>query len=166
MRNLILHTYSFNLMYAQKLLDGIADDQMTVQPTVDGHTLKNHPAWIIGHLANTSAGFGTMLLGVESQQPDGWQEKFGAGSEPVADASQYPDKQSLADKLADVHAFVAESFKNVDDARLAEPNPAERLAQVFPTIGEMITFVLTSHEATHLGQLSTWRRAMGLPSAF
>lgn len=166
MRKSILNTYAFNLMYAGKLLDGIADDQMTTQLTVDGNVVPNHPAWIIGHLANTSAGFGSTLLGVESIQPEGWQEILGGSSTPVADASVYPDKQTLAEKLAEAHAHISEAFLNVDDARLAEANPVERLAPAFPTIGNMITFVMTSHESTHLGQLSAWRRGMGLPSAF
>lgn len=166
MRQAILNTYGFNLMYAGKLLDGIADDQMVTQPTVNGHTIPNHPAWIIGHLANTSAGFGSTLLGIESIQPKGWQEILGGSSTPSTDASVYPDKQTLADKLTEAHAYIGKAILDVDDARLAEPNPVKRLAPVFPTIGDMITFVLTSHETTHLGQLSAWRRAMGLPSAF
>lgn len=166
MRQAILNTYAFNLMYAGKLLDGIAEEQMATQPVLDGNTIPNHPAWVIGHLANTSAAFGSTLLGVEPIQPEGWQEIFGGSSTPVTDASVYPDKQTLADKLAEAHAYISEAFLVADDARFAEPNFVERLAPVFPTIGDMITFVLTSHETTHLGQLSAWRRAMGLPSAF
>lgn len=166
MRPSILNTYAFNLVYAGKLLDGIADDQMATQLTADGHVVPNHPAWVIGHLANTSAGFGSTLLGVESIQVEGWQEILGGSSTPVADASIYPDKQTLADKLTEAHEYISDAFLKVDDARLAEPNFVERLAPVFPTIGDMITFVLTSHETTHLGQLSAWRRGMGLPSAF
>lgn len=166
MRQAILNVYGFNLMYAGKLLDGIADEQMVTQPVVDGHTIPNHPAWVIGHLASTSADFGAKLLGVESIRPEGWGDILGGTSTPVTDATVYPDKQTLIDKLTEAHAYISEAFLAADDARLAEPNFVERLAPVFPTIGDMITFLLTSHETTHLGQLSAWRRAVGLPSAF
>ena len=33
------------------------------------------------------------------------------------------------------------------------------------TVGDMIVFLMTSHEMDHLGQIAAWRRAMGLGAA-
>jgi len=48
---------------------------------------------------------------------------------------------------------------------LAQPAP-ERMRSRFATVGQMIYGLMTAHEATHLGQFSAWRRAIGLPSVF
>jgi hypothetical protein len=36
---------------------------------------------------------------------------------------------------------------------------------MFPTIGGAVNFLLVGHVQMHLGQVSTWRRVMGLGSA-
>ena len=46
----------------------------------------------------------------------------------------------------------------------SEPNPLERWRAVNPTVGDMIVTLMVKHESGHLGQLSAWRRAMGLAS--
>jgi hypothetical protein len=40
------------------------------------------------------------------------------------------------------------------------PNPEYRA--FFPTIGDAAFYLMAFHEGWHLGQLSTWRRAIGL----
>ena len=52
-----------------------------------------------------------------------------------------------------------------DSATLATPHPHEGTRKHFPTIGDMVVFLMTSHEMDHLGQLAAWRRAMGLGPA-
>ena len=42
--------------------------------------------------------------------------------------------------------------------------PDEKTHAFFPTIGDIVTSVMTSHIAVLPGELSAWRRAMGLPS--
>jgi hypothetical protein len=101
-----------------------------------------------------------------SSTPAGWDELFGNKSKPLSDAGKYPDKPTLLAALEQSHARLAEAFEHADDAALARENPWEGLRRMFPTVGDLCTFMLTSHETTHLGQLSAWRRAMGLGSVF
>ena len=166
MKDAILHTYAFNLTYAKRLVDDVPDDLMAAHPAVDGHIIPNHAAWVIGHLANTSAGFGTKLLGIDSIAREDWGPLFGGGSTPIAGAANYPTKQTLIEALEQAHAAIAEAFPRTTDARFAQSNPNDRLRPIFPTVGDMITFIMTSHETTHLGQISACRRALGLPSVF
>jgi hypothetical protein len=35
-----------------------------------------------------------------------------------------------------------------------------------PTVADLATFLLTGHMGVHLGQLSAWRRMIGLPAMF
>ena len=59
----------------------------------------------------------------------------------------------------------AEAARNIDTSRFAEPHPDEGTRKYFPTVGDMIIFLMTSHEMDHLGQIAAWRRAMGLGPA-
>jgi len=58
---------------------------------------------------------------------------------------------------------LADVLSEVPDEVFAEPNPLEgRIAEFLPTIGIMVNFMANSHHMMHLGQLSAWRRAIGL----
>ena len=164
MKSAILTTYAFNLTYARKLVEDVPADRMCEQPSIDGKAVPNHAAWVIGHLANT-CDFAGKLLGLEPAGPHEWAQLFGNRSSPVPDPSRYPDKDALLKALEEGHARVASAFTQVDQARLSARSEAGP-AQFFPTVGEMVTFIMTAHEATHLGQLSAWRRAIGLKSVF
>jgi hypothetical protein len=39
-----------------------------------------------------------------------------------------------------------------------------RIKEIFPFVGLAINFMLNNHNMMHVGQVSAWRRAMGLPS--
>ena len=48
----------------------------------------------------------------------------------------------------------------------AADNPMEgRMKEMFPTVGVAVNFLVNNHVMMHLGQISTWRRLMGLGSA-
>lgn len=162
MLEILLSAFNFNLTYANKLVADVPDEQMCVQP-VPGRTI-NHPAFVLGHLAWVAdnmvglVGFGTPTLGA-------WKEHMGMGAKPVEDRSKYPSKAELLKALENGHARLTEVVAKITPDALAQPAP-ERMRGRFPTIGNMLAGLMTSHEAVHLGQLSTWRRVMGLPSVF
>lgn len=146
--------------YGQLLIKDIPADKRLAQP----HGIPNHPVWIVGHLTG-SASRGIEQLGGSAPLPDGWAETFGIASKPVTNPAAYPDWQTLTDKLATAHQAFLAALQNADDARLAMTNPLERARGRFPTIGDFAVYLLTVHPATHWGQLSSWRRAIGMPSA-
>lgn len=158
MKSHIVHAYAFNLSFAQKLVADVPDEQMAVQP----HPGMNHAAFVLGHLSS-SADFGTTLLGQQRQLDKTWQSLFSPPAKPTTDRSAYPSKQVLLDTLAAQHDRLSELFKAATDAQLAAQMPYEKVRQRFPTIGDMFVFLLTGHESMHLGQVSAWRRAQGLP---
>jgi hypothetical protein len=51
----------------------------------------------------------------------------------------------------------------MEEDGLAQPLPDERYRHIFPTIGHALLHILTAHAAVHVGQVSVWRRAFGLP---
>lgn len=157
----VLHNYAFNLSYAGMLTADVDDEAMCRQPG----GIINHPAWQLGHLAYAS-GFAAMMLGGEAALPESWADLFGRGSTPSDDRSKYPAKAELLATLARLHEQVSEALNGADPSLLAQPVPDEEFRALMPTVGDGLTYLLVSHEATHLGQVCAWRRVMGLPSVF
>lgn len=158
MKNHLLFNFGFNLQYAKMLTADIPEDQMADQPG----NIPNHAAWVIGHLATTLDYLGASF-GLEPACPEEWGALVGNGSTPVSDRSQYPDKQTLIAALENGHSRISEAIASADDDLFTSDSP-EGIRSYFPTVGDFTMFVCTSHAATHLGQLSAWRRAKELPS--
>ena len=162
MLDLVLPSYSFNLLYAQKLVADVPDEQMCAQP-VPGRVM-NHAAFVLGHLAFASEN-GVRFLGEQAARAEEWRDLFGMGATPQADRSRYPAKAALLQRLEEAHAHLVAAVGRATPEALAQPAP-ERMRGRFPTVGSLLLGLMTSHEASHLGQLSAWRRALGLPSVF
>jgi hypothetical protein len=69
----------------------------------------------------------------------------------------------LVDQLASQHARVAELLPRMTEAQLAVPCQMEMLHRRFFRVGDFLTYITTGHEAVHVGQIASWRRAMGIP---
>ena len=148
------------LDYAQRLTADLSDADLAKRPA-EG---MNPPAWILGHLVLV-ADSAVMLLGGEGVCPPEWRTWFGKDSVPLAAGGPQLSKNELMTRLAERHSEVDRLLaKGVAPARLDEPNPREHLRAALPTVGHFLTHMLTTHPGTHLGQLSAWRRAVGLPS--
>jgi len=158
----IAHGCLVTLGYADKLCHGIPADSFSRMPFKD----MNSAAFNIGHLSIYPARMAA-LIGHEGtiSNPEGWEDLFKAGA-PCVDAGTYPMKDALIAHYRASHQKVAELLTELDDAVLAGPNPAEgALKERFPVLGQAVLFLCNNHQMMHLGQVSAWRRAMGLGSA-
>src|SRR5215213_4331238 len=84
----------FLLGYCQNLVRDLPDERMTEQPLPG----VNHPAWILGHLANTFDRVNG-ILGGEKKCDAAWNEKFGGGSKLTSKRGDYPSREDLLAKL-------------------------------------------------------------------
>ncbi len=128
----------------------------------------NTPAWIIGHLSIYPDRI-LEFIGREdlAQNDEKLTELFKNGSDSPddPDGSYYPSKQMLLDRFAERTKVALDALATVDPEVLERENPIEgRFREMFPTIGAMVAFMLGGHTMMHLGQISTWRRCMGLGS--
>ncbi len=155
----VLHTYARNLDYANRLVADVPPEGMAVQPAPG----MNHAAWVIGHLTFVCDLIGG-VFGLAPAMPAAWLAIFNNESHPSADAAIYPEKAALVAALARGHARVAEAVAHAGPGAMVHPLPDEKFRQFFPTIGDAVTYLCTSHESVHLGQLSAWRRVQGMPS--
>ena len=160
--------------YTEKLLVGIRPDQAARKPKFESDGAPtivdtNHPSFVIGHLGLYLARIMTVtgLDATKVAAPKGWDELFKAGVACHDDphGTIYPKFEVLT-----AHYFAAtdatlEALKGLDDAILLQPTPDEKARQHFAQIGGVLNFLLNNHVMMHMGQVSAWRRCMGLPSA-
>ena len=154
----VIYLYRFNLGVAARLVQDLTPQQMVQQPA----GVVNHPAWSLGHLAMTANNL-AVLLGLESQAPKGWPRIFATGGIPSGDPSLYPSKEELLAFLTEQHERNSAAVLQADPAWFATPHPNEQRRKFFPTVGDMVVMLMTSHEMNHLGQISAWRRATSTP---
>lgn len=154
----VLHSFAYCLDYLREQVADVAAAQMVAQP----NGIMNHPAWVIGHLTHACQLLGG-VIGLPEWLPNGWAGRYGTGSVPVADAGLYETKDDALAILGDAQARLTGAVERLADSRLDEPFPDESYLVVFPTIRHALTQVLVGHTANHIGQVSVWRRAMGLP---
>jgi uncharacterized damage-inducible protein DinB len=90
---------------------------------------------------------------------------FGPGSSPAAIPEDAPRKDELLRTFDASHDRVLQTLPSADPVKMASKHSLdiEFLKQLTPTVGDLIAHLMTTHATTHLGQLSFWRRVMGLP---
>jgi hypothetical protein len=154
-----LHSFAYSLDFLREQVADVCPADMVAQP----EGIRNHPAWVVGHLTYSCQ----LLGGVVGLQPwlpdDDWARRFGTGSVPVANLPVYETKADGLAILRDGQARITRAVGGMSDSQLDRPFPDESHRQLFPTVRHALTQVLVGHAAFHVGQISVWRRAMRLP---
>ncbi|MEM6855360.1 MAG: DinB family protein [Planctomycetota bacterium] len=154
-----IKTLRFMQGYGDQLAADIAPQDFCRQP-VEG---MNHPAWIFGHLALAADAHAAYVGG--TPQLGDWNERFGFGSELLIHPDEYPSKDELMTAWHDANERYIVAVAGASAEDLAKPTQGP-LVESLPTVGDFLTFSLTAHVSLHLGQLSAWRRASGMPRLF
>ena len=158
----VLHSFSYALDYLREQVADVDEADLAAQPISEGGSrIMNHPAWIVGHVTFACQMLGE-VIGVNQWLPSGFAAQFGPGSRPLNNAAVYEPRSTAMVKLDDAQARIITAVEALTDARLDEPFPDPAYREVFPTIRHALTQVLVGHAAYHIGQLSIWRKAMGL----
>lgn len=154
----VLHSFNYCIDFLREQIADVAAADIVAQP----NGIMNHPAWVMGHVTYVSHLLGG-VIGIPQWLSDEWEKRFGSGSVPVADAALYETKDEALVILEDARSRITQAVGQLNDSHLDEPFPDESYRGVFPTIRHFLTQVLVGHTANHVGQLSVWRRAMGMP---
>lgn len=157
-----LKVYQFQFFLGQKLLEGVSPETVATSTCEGGQ----HPAWIIGHLGYVANQVSSMFGGTPGIDMGAWKAQFDMGTDLSQSPSDYPAWDELVGVWEKGHADVTQLAPSASDEFLAQPTPYESMRPALPTMREFVGFVLTGHEAWHLGQLSAWRRTNGLPRLF
>lgn len=145
------------LSLAEPILADLDDSHRALEPQPGMKTA----GWLVGHLA-VSGDYARVLCGRASLCPPEWPAMFNPGSEPSADANTYPTMATLCDTFRLVYADLLEATDEADPSALSAPNPFVLARAGFPTAGDFVAYLVSSHLAYHLGQLVAWRSAAGL----
>ncbi len=128
----------------------------------------NHAAWVFGHLGQYPATI-LSLIGRDDlaavHNHSTWAEWFGFGSVCVADDARLPSGRELVAAWSAATRATITALQEADDSTLLAPQTIERWKERWPVKVQGVNFLMCAHSMFHLGQLSAWRRTMGLPSA-
>lgn len=146
--------------YGVRLVSDLDDSQWRAQP-IAGRKM-NHAEWVIGHLTAYCEALWRMGEGIEATDPG--VGEFGKGSVPrgIGEGAGAVDGGAMVRRFVAAHDRLGDVFARLDEKALAREAPLERWRVRWPTLGEALVALMMKHEAGHLGQLSAWRRAMGL----
>lgn len=153
----LLFSYRWSIDSYQRLTADIPDERMAEQP-VEG---INHPAWLIGHVLPYNGVIAALLRGESFENP--WNAPCGKSSSPTTDRSAYSGKESLIRELVAGYERAAEVITQAPREAWTSTFDHPEWGKQFDSVAPAVTFLTTTHLALHLGQLSAWRRAAGLP---
>ena len=156
--------------YAERLVGQVPAESFARVPVVGGvPIIINHPAFVLGHLSLYPVQLAEMA-GIQVQGtevPEHYQTLFKMGAQCVDDPQGrlYPSKDELVERyFTSTDALIAR-LPDLDTKIFDAPleNPARR--GKFGTVGAFLAYLLLAHPQTHLGQVSGWRRCMGMGPA-
>ncbi|QDT13890.1 DinB family protein [Planctomycetes bacterium K23_9] len=167
---MIAESAQLALGYAERLLKDVTPEQFARFAKVGDTVIQsNHPAFIYGHLSlyacRVVEGCGQ---DASSLQPsEDFERAFSKDAQCVDDTegSIYPPMDVVTKAFFDGYGAAVEALKQAPDDVFTKENPNEAMRGKFPTQGGLFDFYVGGHVMLHIGQLSAWRRAIGLGPA-
>lgn len=154
-----VYSWDNQLRYALALLDDVTDEQFVHRPGGN----MNHPAWIIGHVSLYHGATLNLLAGESFDEPKD-HPLFGYdGQGPIDSIEPYGSKQEMVDRFEAGHEEVVQAILSAPASAFNRSPVLPRWAAMYPTVEFLLPDLLLFHEGMHIGQISTWRRAAGLP---
>lgn len=156
----VLRCWSHQGEYADRLTADLTREQVFRAPP--GGAVMNHPAWVLCHLGVYMPVLIELLGG--GTPPDPLEHRYGRQSRPTLDPGDYPAWPEVRASYLAAHTRAGEALRAAPAGILDRPIAIPRWAPRWPRLGDAVVHLMVDHESVHLGQLSAWRRVMGLPS--
>lgn len=157
-RSSIRITWVRNGAYTLRLVSDLTGEQWIAQP-VPGRVM-NHPAWILCHLNVYAAVVGRLLRAQQVDDPLG--TSFARNSAVSNQLGDHPPPSRIVADYTRLHDEALQGLDSAADTVFETENPIPRWRTLHPRIGEQLVTLMVKHESFHLGQLSAWRRSMGM----
>ena len=158
------------LGYAERLLSDISADKFARFASAGEGTIEsNHPCFIFGHLSlypcRVISDLGADASAVQPSEE--FVNRFNKDATCVddPDGSIYPAMETVLSAFRTAHEQAIASLEQAPDELFFAENPNQAMRGKFPSIGAMHGFYLGGHVMVHMGQLSAWRRMMGMGAA-
>ncbi len=166
--NMIAASCSLGISYADRLLTDVQPEHFARFACPGGVMVtSNHPAFIFGHLSLYAPRIVEQLGGNvdAARPPKNFECLFSkdATCQDDPNGTIYPAKDIIVDTFYTGIRAALEILHSTDDELFRQENPTEGpLRDRFPTLGAMHAFYVSGHMMNHFGQMSAWRRMMGL----
>jgi uncharacterized damage-inducible protein DinB len=156
---IIRKNLEFSFEWIWPLAEDLAEAPMT-RPRAQG---GNHATWTMAHVAHAHAGLTSMITGKPSPI-DAWGKVVAGGTQPVDDASVYPDYAEILTAYRTAHdetLALVDSLgeKDLDRAPAIVPEYLKDFPD-FQSIGNLLVFI-PMHDMSHRGQLADVRQVLG-----
>lgn len=162
--------------WGDKLLAGVTKENYARKPHLhrDGSPFViecNHPAFISGTWASTrQRSLSCLALRRLGSWPPPALRNCSSNGAPCRDdpaGTIYPKLEAITVQYTVPYDAIIESVSRLEDRAFlcADPRRVRAIPASFPSAGGVAMFLLNNHQMMHLGQLSTWRRCMGLGPA-
>lgn len=150
--------------FAKQLLKDIRPDQFA---RLARGVQSNHPAWAFGHLSIYPDRALDLIGRTDLARHDErfvslFQSKAPCLDDPAG--TIYPSMEEIVSRYTTRTEAILGVVPEISDATLNR-TLTDPMAERLPTVGSRLAFLLGAHTMVHLGQVSAWRRFMGLPSA-
>jgi hypothetical protein len=167
--NVIADSMALSVGYAERLLKDVTPAMFARFAAPAGKVIEsNHPAFVYGHLSLYGPRIFAQLGKSGPIVSAGFETVFSKDAKCVDDPTGaiYPAMDRVTAAFFDGYKAAADLLRATPDEAFQQPNPMEgRMSELFPTLGSLHTFYSGGHLMMHLGQISAWRRMMGLGAA-
>lgn len=151
-----------NRTYLARLMADYPESEMDAQPHPGLHSCR----WILAHLAIVADGC-LKQLGQPTHCPKTWLVTYGPTSPPGTHPTVRPTAAELTAAIDAGYDRVILAAQHAPADVLQSPHGIERLQWTgLVTKGDLISHVLATHFALHVGQLSSLRRLRGFDPLF
>ena len=159
------------LSLSEALLKGVPADKFARFAAPGGAAVEaNHASFVYGHLSIYPSWILSMLgQDASAVTPsDEYKALFEHGKPCLddVDGTIYPAQGEVVDLFNRSYRAAIDAVGGMTAAQLQGPSGIEGdFGAIFPRAGDIANFMLVGHSMMHLGQMSTWRRAIGLGPA-
>lgn len=142
--------------FSEELLSSFHTPQ---QWTHQVHPDANHALWFAGHMGVVDNFMISLIAPDKSSAKPRFQELFGMGSRPTANADAYPPIDEVRAYMTERRETLLGILDELDDDGLSRPLP-EGAPDFLKDVASTFSLVAW-HEGLHSGQVSVARRALG-----
>ncbi len=164
---IIADSARLSVSYARRMLADVPADRFARFAAIgETQVTSNHPAFVYGHLSIYPCRIIEQLGGDATgfKPSEKYDELFNAKATCVDDPAGtiYPPMAEIVERMLTNYEKAIEVIQAADDELFLQPNANEAMRARFSTNGSMHAFYVGGHVMLHLGQVSAWRRMIGL----
>ena len=159
MNTTIQELYQFQLLYLKQILENIPEQKLFAAQE-EG---LNSAGWILGHLIVEADDVFTHLKTNIEAVPQLWTANFkSAKTWNKQSFVNLPTKQELVKCLEFRYNLMLDLYSKLSDQERLAPHPSKMLAGFYTNLDTWIAHHLITHFAIHCGNITTWKKTIGL----